>query len=107
LVLMVYLLSACSLFTQTTKPLTTKQQATIWMVVYNSVYDDTMAQAKNPTATPAQKEMVAKKKAILAQTWPLLKIYVGIVDTGGTPSVESSQQISDLINQLAALAGGK
>lgn len=105
--LMFITVSACTMFNQTTKPLTAKQQATVWMVVYNSVYDDTMSMAKNPAATSTQKAMVAKKKAILSQVQPLLKIYVGVVESGGTPSIESTQAISDLINQLAALTGGK
>ena len=106
LVLALSFLSACTLFTQT-KPLTAAQQASIWMIVYNATYDDTMAMAINPSATPAQKEMVAKKKAILTPLWPALKIYVAVVESGGTPSAESTAYIVDLINQLAALAGGK
>jgi uncharacterized membrane protein len=99
--------SSCAMLGGSVKTLTAKQQATLWMVVYNSVFDDTMAQAKNPAATAAQKDLVAKKKAVLTQVWPLLKIYAGVVETGGTPSVETAQAISDLINQLAALAATK
>lgn len=105
-VLMIALLSACNLFTQTAKPLTAKQQAAVWMTIYNQTYDDTMAMAKNPLATPVQKETVVKKKAILTTVWPLLKTYIAITDTGGTPTNEQGAAITDLINQLAALAGG-
>jgi hypothetical protein len=102
------IISACAMFqTTSTKPLTAKQQATIWMVVYNSIYDDTMAMAKNPAATPGQKDLVAKKKAILAQVWPPLKLYSSIAESGGMPSAQDAQLISDLINQLAALTAGR
>jgi len=95
---------ACA--TTGTKPLTAKQQAAVWMTIYNQTYDDTMAMAKNPAATPVQKEIVAKKKAVLTTVWPLLKTYIAITDTGGTPTSEQGAAITDLINQLAELAGG-
>ena len=88
------------------KPLTPKQQATIWMNIYISEYDDTMAMAINPSATPAQKEMVAKKKAILTKVWPLLKVYIAIVDSGGIPTQEATNDLINLINQLTGLATG-
>lgn len=107
IVLALSLLTACALFNQTTKPLTAKQQATLWMALYNSTYDSTMAMAKNPAATPTQKDMVAKKKAILTPMWPLLKVYVDMVDTGGTPSAESVRELGDLVDELASLVGGR
>ena len=80
--------------------LTTKQQAAIWFNVYSSAYDDTMTMANNPMITPAQKELVVKKKAVLTQVWPLLKVYSAIVDSGGTPDAATTNQIINLINQL-------
>ena len=102
-VLLVIGLMACAT-TPASKPLTAKQQAAVWMTVYNSQYDDTMAMAKNPSSTPAQKEMVAKKKAILTKVWPLIKAYVAITDTGSTPTNAQGVAITDLINELTALA---
>lgn len=91
---------------QITKPLTAKQQAAVWMQIYNQTYDDTMRTAKDPKATSTQKEMVVKKKAILAKLWPLLRTYVAVTDAGGTPAVEQGAAISDLITELTSLAGG-
>jgi hypothetical protein len=106
--MMAMVLMACPKNGTTTQPLTAKQQATIWMDVYNATYDDTMAVMKNPASTPAQKDMAQKKKAILTQVWPLLKVYISVVDNGGTPSVESVAAITGYMNQLTALAtGGK
>jgi hypothetical protein len=104
--LMILALMACATTGTTTKPLTAKQQAAVWMSIYNTTYDDTMAMAKNPKASPAQKEMVAKKKAILTKVWPLLKAYVAIIDAGGTPAAAQGTAITDLINELTNMAGG-
>ena len=98
LLAMMFLIMSCA--SMQTQQLTTKQQSAIWFNVYNSVYDDTMAMSVNPAITPIQKEIVAKKKAILTQLWPLLKLYAGVVDSGGAPSVETTNQITNLINLL-------
>jgi hypothetical protein len=91
---------------QANKPLTAKQQAAVWMQIYNQIYDDTMTMAKNPKSTPVQKELVAKKKLILSKIWPLLRTYIAITDAGGTPPAEQSAAITDLITELTSLAGG-
>jgi hypothetical protein len=96
----------CATLTVGDKPLTPKQQATIIMNTYNAEYDDTMSMATNPNSTPAQKEIVAQKKMILTQIWPLLKVYVSIVDGGGTPTENQTQALLDLINQLTVLSTG-
>lgn len=102
------LLSVCSCVTTgSTKPLTSKQQATIWMNVYSAQYDDTMAMAKSPKITPAQKEIVAKKKAALLKIYPLLRAYVTIVDSGGMPTAEATIVLFNLINDLIAISGGR
>jgi len=88
--------------------LTPKQNATVWMTIYNAQYDDTMLIMQNPLATKEQKNIALQKKAILTQIWPLLKVYVATVEGGGTPSVEMEATLTGLINQLTALAiGGK
>jgi len=89
-----------------TKPLNAKQQATVWVQVYNSTYDSTMATMTNPLSTPAQKDMAQKKKAILAKAWPILKIYVSVVEIGGIPTAQDTAALTDLFDQLVVLAGG-
>ena len=88
----------------TTQPLTAKQRATVILGVYNAEYNDTMAIMSSPTSTPAQRAMGAKKKVILTQIWPLLKIYTSIVDGGGTPDQQTEDQLMKLINQLTTMA---
>lgn len=104
LVIMAVLVSCATL--GQTKPMTAKQQATVWMSVYNSTYDDILSVMKNPASTTAQKDLAQKKKAVLVQAWPLMKIYVAVVESGGVPTLAQTTAITDLINQLAILAGG-
>jgi len=84
--------------------MTPKQQATVWIGIYNSQYDDTYAIMTNPLSTSVQKEIGMKKKAILTQVWPLLKTYIMITDSGGVPSNTDTMLIIDLINQLTTIA---
>jgi hypothetical protein len=88
------------------KKLTPKQNATVWMQVYNTTYDDTMLTMQNAAATPAQKSIALQKKAILAEAWPLLKIYVATVEAGGVPAAELEATLTALINRLTTLAIG-
>lgn len=92
---------------RTTNPLTLKQQATLIMGIYNAENRDTRLVMSNPASTPAQKALGAKKRAILIKAHPLLKAYISIIDAGGVPDVETTEQITDLINQLVALGGEK
>lgn len=97
--------SSCAWFEAQTK-MNPKQQAIVWMGIYNSVYDDTLAVAKNPMSSIAQKEVAEKKRVILTQVWPLMKVYISVLEGGGTPTLTQTAAITDLINQLALLAGG-
>ena len=101
LMVMFFMVSCAGMQVGTTTP---KQQAAIWLGIYNAQYDDTFSIMTSPLSTPAQKEIGLKKKAILTQVWPLLKIYVAVIDGGGTPSNNDTIMITELINQLTALA---
>ena len=101
---LVFVLSACVTTGLNVK--TPKQQATLWMDVYNAQYTDTMAIMTSPYSTETQKAIGRQKKAILVQVWPLLTAYVGIVDSGGIPSDADTQAIMDLINRLTTMSTG-
>ena len=92
------LVSACA--SMDIRPMSAKQQATVWMDIYNFQYDDTMKLMTSPTSTPEQKEIGRIKKDVLMKVWPLLKIYVEIVGANGTPSPQLTMEITDLMNQL-------
>ena len=96
------LVSACA--SMDVKPMNAKQQATVWMDIYNFQYDDTMKLMTNPNATAEQKEIGRIKKDVLTKVWPLLKIYVEIVGANGTPSPQLTMEIIDLMNQLTTIA---
>lgn len=107
ILLLVMAVCSCTLFSSVTgtKPLNAKQQATVWMQVYSSTYDSTMATMMNPASTPAQKEMAQKKRAILTKAWPILKIYISVVEIGGVPAAKDTAALTDLFNQLVVLVG--
>lgn len=98
-----YLLAGCA---TTGTPLTDKQRATAMLEIYNAEYRDTVAVMSNPASTLSQRDVGAKKKDILGQMWPLLKVYVSVVDSGGTPDKASVDQLNNLINQLTAISTG-
>ncbi len=104
--LMLFVLVGCAVFNGKTE-LTPKRQGVIWMGIYNAEYDDCMYIMNSPSATSGQKQMAQKKKVLLGKIWPLLKIYVSVIDGGGTVSLEDTQTLTVLINQLTALAGGE
>jgi len=101
----IFMIVSCAAITGT-KELTPKQQATVWMSTYNSVYDSAMATMTNPNSTQVQKDLALKKKAILTQIYNPLKLYVAIVEGGGVPATEDAKVINDLIDQLSALVTG-
>jgi len=105
LVICLLMLVSCASITGT-KELTPKQQATVWMSIYNSTYDSAMATMTNPNSTSAQKDIAQKKKVILSKVWNPLKLYIAVVEGGGIPDTEDIKVISDLINQLTNLTGG-
>ena len=105
IVLCVLTFAACA-GVRTEPPLTAKQQASIWLGIYNAQYDDAMFVMSSPAATAAQKDIAKKKKEILTQVWPLLKIYVSAVDNNGTPTASDTAQLVELINKLTTMAGG-
>lgn len=79
---------------------TPQEKALAILESYNSVYKDTMSMALMPNLTEAQKQMVRSKKAMLKEVYPLIQIYVGIIESGGIPSAADEQAILDLLNRL-------
>jgi len=100
--LMVLFLVSCAVGNQ--QALTAKQQASVWLGVYNAQYDDVYSVMTNPLSTPVQRTMALKKKEILVQLWPLLKTFVATIDGGIAPTSEQVVNITELINQLTAFA---
>jgi hypothetical protein len=90
--------------TGTTQAMTPKQVATVALNTYNQEYDNTMAVMTNPNSTPSQILIAQQKKVILTQMWPLLKIYTGTIDGGGTPSAQDTATLNSFIDQLTAFA---
>ena len=108
LVLAIFIIAGCQTLNVNAKPWaqqTPKEKANFMLGVYNAQYDDTMRMASAPISTPAQKQIVVKKKAILTQIRPLLTVYLVMVDSGMKPTPEDEAALLALINQLATIGG--
>ena len=79
---------------------TPKEKSLAFMQFYNSEYRDTMALATSPQITPAQKELVKAKKAVLGKLYPLIQGYDDLLVNGKIPSLDLENQILGLINQM-------
>ena len=103
------MLTACATVgpTATGQALTAKQQATVWLSDYNSISANVKAVASSPISTPAQLDMARKELVIMKQVYPLLRTYDSLVNSGGTPSPQDVQTITNLMTQLATMIGGK
>ncbi len=98
--------------------LTPKKQLVMMYGTYNGQYTQYMSDTgyvmnENgewkktffPEYTEDEKEMLRKKKKILTQMYPLVKLYDSMV-VGITPySSETEQELMNLIDQLADLGG--
>lgn len=86
--------------------MTPKEKSLFFMSTYNREYENTMAVATKPDATPTQKEMVKKKKEVLDKVWPLIRLYDWTVSKGETPGSSLETDILNFIDQLMVEAGG-
>lgn len=98
--------------------MTPKKQLTMMYGTYNSQYAQYMTDTgytmnENgewkktffPAYTEDEKKILRKKKTILEQMYPLVKVYDSMV-VGLTPySSETEQELLNLIDQLVALGG--
>lgn len=84
--------------------MTVKEQAIVWMSIYNAQYDDYKATVKRGNLTENQKEILRVKKRVLTIAWDLLKTHAEYADTGQLPSKQFEAQLSNIIEQL--LLGG-
>ena len=114
LALMAFIVTAIGCI-QTMSP---KKQLTMFYGTYNSQYTQYMTATgytmnENgewkktffPAYTDDERKMLRKKKAILEQMYPLVKVYDSMV-VGATPySSATEQELLNLIDQLAELGG--
>ena len=71
-----------------------------FMQFYNVQYADTMNLATSQSSTPAQKDLAAKKKAILKDLWPLVKLYDSYAQGGIQIPPDLESQILVFINKI-------
>ena len=102
----VVFLAGCQ-FTQNLKSpadMSAKELGTWALGIYNAQYDNYEVLAARTDLTEDYKVMLRKKKAILVEIWPLLKLYAGYVDSGAIPTQELEVKIIGLIDDLILAA---
>lgn len=99
-VLLLFLIGCASMGVKPWAERTPPEKSLSFMQFYNSQYSDTMNLATNTASTQAQKDLAKKKKAILTQLWPLVKLYDSYAQGGILIPPEMETQILTLINQL-------
>jgi hypothetical protein len=107
IVLLVILCFACTA-NMSLKPWSeqTPKDRLVWMLgIYNAQDRDYRAMAAMPNLTPAQKQVLQSKKAIMTQVYPLIDAYRATVEKGGVPSAQTEQAILNLLNQLTTVGG--
>ena len=77
-----------------------KELATWALGIYNAQYDNYVTVSARADLTEDYKEMLRKKKKVLVELWPYLRLYVGYVDSGVVPTQELETKIIELIDNL-------
>ncbi len=88
------------------KPLSemTPQEKAVWMLsVYTSQYDDYKLQVVKPDLSDDQKNILREKKKALTEVYPLIELYIGYVDTGALPTIETETLIINNLDRLLSL----
>jgi len=82
----------------------TPQEKATWMLsIYNSQYDDYLRQASRVDLSDDERVILREKKKILMEVEPLIGLYVGYVDTGALPAVETETLIMQNIDRLLSM----
>lgn len=103
LVLPILTLTACPPNQKTLSEMSGKEKATWMLSVYNAQYADYKVQAARTDLDEAKKEILREKKKILTEVYPLIKIYVGLVDTGVLPDVDLETTIIQNLERLLGM----
>lgn len=109
LIFVAFLLCACTtgMVAKPWQDMSQKERALYFVKTYNMQYEDTLAQAKRTDLTEAQKTVIRNKKEVLTHVWPMVKIYVDLVDKGGIPAPEDEAAIMSMLNSIVTLVVGK
>lgn len=85
--------------------LTAKQKTILLLHAYNSQYRDYLEMAGMADLTEVQKVIMRAKKSVLKEVYPLIGIYIEVVDSGGVVSPDLEDQILRLLNSIGSRLG--
>lgn len=77
-----------------------KERGLFFLQVYNDQYEDYLAVVESPNLTAEQKQILKKKKEILTAVYPMIKLYLSYIESGGVPDQETEKQIIEFIDEL-------
>lgn len=101
LFVVVFLLSGCTLQNlKSPTDMSAKELSTWAMGIYNAQYDNYEMLAGQITLTEEHKVILRKKKTIMVELWPYLKLYTTYVDSGAIPTAEIESKVISLIDRL-------
>ena len=67
---------------------------------YVSSYDDYLMQVQRQDLSEAQKDVLRKKKQVLTEVWPQIRLYNRYINTGVLPEQELKDTIIKLLEKL-------
>ena len=105
-ILLACLLMGCATLgigTSDPSQMTPKQLSTFFMGIYNRQYADYKTQIAMPNLTVDQKKILATRKAVLIQVYPLIATYDLTVASGQPTTKVQEAAIMALLNQLGTL----
>lgn len=83
--------------------MTPKERGAWFLGIYNSQDRDYRNMVARPDLTNEQKDVLRKKKKIMKEVYPMIKIYNAYIDSGAVPTKEIEDEIVQLINDLTGL----
>ena len=82
---------------------TPKQKAAFYMGLYNDQYQDYKQKIALPDLTEDEKEILAVKKQVLSEVYPLITAYDLAIVEGGQDQEATEAEIKALFNRLETL----
>lgn len=79
---------------------TDKDKATFLNGIYNQEFDAYKAAVARPGLTDAQKDVLAAKKKVFTEVWPLLKLYTAYAEKGQLVPADLEPEILRLLSKV-------
>lgn len=85
--------------------MTPQERSIMFLHAYNSQYRDYLEMADMTDLTEVQKTIMRAKKSVLKEVYPLIGVYIEVVEAGGVVSQDLENQILKLLNSIGSRLG--